>query len=434
MADLDLIKRNVKKLKLDSYVIRLIKTNIEQIRFSNNLVDLRNYWTREGISIFLNSGKKITEISLDNDSNIKEKIEKSYRSMIKGEESNTFNGINPEKYSSIENIEDQEKSVELDDIVNACVEGAREGGSERSTGLAYRTYTDDHIITPFNEHHVTYDDFNFDIRAFRGQNTGQEGVHFSSSAKDPVEIAKKAGMEAGKTASLIVPSIEFEAGNFETLLSPYVIGNIFTYCSSLFSAYSVQMGMSYLDESLGNRVASESLTLSDSPLNKHGSNYTVFDDEGTPCFNKNLITHGVLENFVHSYSTAVTSGTKTTGNAGIISPEPLQLSMESGNRSVEELLHSIDHGLYIKNAWYTRFQDNRNAVFSTVPRDGIFRVENGEIAGRISGVRISDSFGKIIKNISGVSSELKNVKFWEEVSPSIMASVLVQDLHVTKAF
>lgn len=81
--------------------------------------------------------------------------------------------------------------------------------------------------------------------------------------------------------------------------------------------------------------------------------------------------------------------------------------MESGNRSVEDLLHSIDHGLYIKNAWYTRFQDNRNAVFSTVPRDGIFRVENGEIAGRISGVRISDSFGKIIKNISGVSSELK---------------------------
>ncbi|MCL6014931.1 MAG: hypothetical protein M1323_04815, partial [Candidatus Thermoplasmatota archaeon] len=92
MADLDLIRRNVKKLNLDSYAIRLIRTNIEQIRFSNNLVDLRNYWTREGISIFLNSGKKITEISLDNDSNIEEKIEKSYRAMLNGEESSTFNG------------------------------------------------------------------------------------------------------------------------------------------------------------------------------------------------------------------------------------------------------------------------------------------------------------------------------------------------------
>ena len=434
MADIDLIKRKVGKLGLDSFVIRIIKSEVEQIRFSNNNVDLRNFWVKEGISIFLNSGKKLTDISLDNDSDIEEKIGRAYRSMMGGEDSNTFNGINPEKYNSIERAREREKSVELDDIVAGCVEGARDGGSERTTGLAYRTFTDDRIVTTFNEHHVTYDDFNFDVRAFNGQNTGQEGIHFSSVEKNPVEIARNAGYEAGKTSSLKVPMIGFEPGDYETLLSPYVIGNIFSYCSSLFSAYSVEMGMSYLEESLGKKVASSSLSLMDSPMNLSGSSYSAFDDEGTPCFDKKLINKGVLESFVHSYSTAVAAKTKTTGNAGIINPQPIQLSMENGNKAVDSMIQSIDKGLYIKNAWYTRFQDNRNAVFSTVPRDGIFKVENGEIKGRISGVRISDSFGKIINNITDVSKELKNVKFWEEVFPSIMASAIVSDLHVTKAF
>ncbi len=434
MVNIELIRKKISKMELDSYVLRVIKTETEQIRFSNNSVDLRNFWENEGISIFMHRGKKITELSLDNDLEIDKKIENSYRAMLKGEDSTSFNGINTEKYSSMEKIRPREESVDLDQIVSACIDGGSRGGSERTTGLAYRTYSDDLIITPFNEHHVTYDDFNFDVRAFKGNNTGQEGVHFSSTVKDPIERAEMAGEEAGKTASLDVRMMDFEQGDYETLLSPYVIGNIFSYCSSLFSAFSVQSGMSYLDSSLNEKVASPALTLVDEPMNESGSNFTMFDDEGTPCFNKKLVDSGVLKNFVHSFSTAVTARTKTTGNAGIIAPEPLQLSAEGGNRSVEDIIQSIDSGMYIKNAWYTRFQDNRNAVFSTVPRDGIFVVERGEIVGRITGIRISDSFSRIIKNISETSRERKNVKFWEEVFPSIMPSALVQDLHVTRAF
>jgi PmbA protein len=434
MIDINNLKERITKLDLDSYVIRFIKSDVEQLRFSNNKRDLRNLWEQEEISIFMNKGKKITEMAADTVSNLEDRLEKAYNNLLKSEDSESFQGINPKHYNSIEKINSKNESVELDSIVESCIKGAIEGGAQRATGLAYRYYIDDHIITPFNEHHVTYDNFNFDVRAFKGENTGQEGVHFDGSQKDIVEIAHKAGFEAGSTAAINVPDVEFLPGPYETLLSPYVLGNIFSYCSELFSAYSVQAGMSYLEESLGKDVASSPLTLMDEPLAQNGSNYTLFDDEGTPCFNKNIIKDGKLQTFLQSYSTAQNYKTETTGNAGVITPQTMQLSVKEGGKKLDDILSSMENGLYIKNAWYTRFQDDRNAVFSTVPRDGIFVVKDGNINGRIRGVRISDSFGRIMSNISELSRERKNVKFWEEVHPSIMPSALINDLNLTKAF
>ena len=76
----------------------------------------------------------------------------------------------------------------------------------------------------------------------------------------------------------------------------------------------------------------------------------------------------------------------------------------------------------------------KNGIFSTVPRDGVFRIHNGEIAGSVSGIRISDSVTGILNNISGVSSETKNTKWWEEIQPSIMPYVMVDSVNISRSF
>ncbi|WP_061951437.1 metallopeptidase TldD-related protein [Acidiplasma cupricumulans] len=103
------------------------------------------------------------------------------------------------------------------------------------------------------------------------------------------------------------------------------------------------------------------------------------------------------------------AGTKTTGNAGIIYPHAWQLHMHGGNNKFDDIINSVDHGIFINNAWYTRFQDEENGIFSTVPRDGIFLINNGKISKAIGGIRISDSIPNILKNIKKVSSEEKYV-------------------------
>ncbi len=424
----------IENLGADSFVIRKLESKIEQIRYSNNEVDLRNYWLQESLSIFLSKGKKTSELNLDSDKNLEDKIETAYRKMLLGEDSSSFHGINDRKYPSINKKMSVKDSPDLNEIVNECIRGAKDGGAERVTGLAYHYETVDRIVTPYNSHEVTYDSLNFEVRAFNGVNTGQEGIHCGPESVNLTKSAYEAGIEAGKTSSINVPDLSFEEGNYDTILSPYVIGNIFSYCDSLFSAYSVRSGMSYLESNIGNKIASSELTITDEPLNTTGSNYCLFDDEGTPAMNNTIIDRGTLKTFLHSFSTAKEYGVKTTANAGIISPVALQLSMSAGSKSLNDIIGETKNGLYIKNAWYTRFQDNRNAVFSTVPRDGIFVIRNGDIAGRIKSVRISDSFGKIINSITETSKERKNVKFWEEVKPSIMPNAKILDLRVTKAF
>lgn len=424
----------IKRLGADAYVIRTVKSDVEQVRFSNSEKDLSSMWDQMSVDIFMSKGKRTTELSLNNDRNIMERIEKAYRGMLKGEESSSFNGINDHSYSSINRHDQFENDLEMDDLVSACISGSREEGADRSTGIVYHHRVTDHITTPYNEHEAHYESFDFEVRSFKGNNTGQEGIHFGPSQKDGIQLALEAGRESGRTASMVAKDIEFSKGNYDTVLSPYVIGNILSYCDFLFSAYSVRSGISYLDRSMGKTISSKKFTLTDEPLQTGGSEYCYFDDEGTPTMDKTIIENGVLKTFLHSYSTARDFGTQTTGNAGIISPSSLQLAVKPGNSSVDSMISSMDRGLFIKNAWYTRFQDNRNAVFSTVPRDGIFVVEHGEIVGRIRGVRIADSFSNIINNIDSVSAERKNVKFWEEVKPSIMPYVTVRNLGMTTAF
>ena len=108
--------------------------------------------------------------------------------------------------------------------------------------------------------------------------------------------------------------------------------------------------------------------------------------------------------------------------------------MERGNKNVNDMIGSIDHGLYINNSWYTRFQDERTGTFSTVPRDGVFLIDHGEIKGTVSGIRISDSILNILKNITEVSNEEKYVKWWDEIHSSIMPSVKVENVNITKGF
>jgi len=85
------------------------------------------------------------------------------------------------------------------------------------------------------------------------------------------------------------------------------------------------------------------------------------------------------------------------------------------------------------NTWYTRFQDYRNGDFSTIPRDGIFYIEDGEIKESWQGIRISDNIPRIFSNILDVSNETMQVKWWDEVMPSLIPYVLVKDVNITKS-
>ncbi len=434
MTDINDIFKKVKEKGAEEAVIEMVTDRTSQVRFSGDSLDLFNRWNSMSVSIFVSRGKRVASTTVRDMSDLDNEISNLMAICSNVPENPSYNGINSESQTYPSQPDHGEESVDIQQLAGALMKGAVEGGAERSSGLVYHRDMDIEIKTEYNHGKQHLSGVEMVVRAFRGDSTGQESIHSGSGNGFGLETALETGRAAGRTSSTDVEKVDIDQGKYDLLLSPYVTGNLLSYSSGFFSAYAVESGLSCFAGKIGHKVASDLVTLEDDPLNTTGSGFRIFDEEGTITGKNTLIRSGTLKTYLHSFSTGKKFEGHTTGNAGIISPRAWQLSLAPGKSSIEDMISEIDRGLVINNAWYTRFQDYRNGVFSTVPRDGVYLVKNGEIMGRVSGIRISDSVPDFLKNISHISREKKNVRWWEEISPSIMPSVLARDMNISKAF
>jgi PmbA protein len=98
------------------------------------------------------------------------------------------------------------------------------------------------------------------------------------------------------------------------------------------------------------------------------------------------------------------------------------------------LIADTKRGLYINNTWYTRFQNYSTGEFSTIPRDAILKVENGEIVGAVKNIRISDNMMNFWKNIDALSRETQEIYWWEEAAPpSTLPTVRARQMTITRS-
>ena len=434
MTDINDIFKKVKEKGAEEAVIEMVTDRTSQVKFSGDSLDLFNRWNSMSVSIFVSRGKRVASTTVRDMSDLDNEISNLMAICSNVPENPSYNGINSESQTYPSQPDHGEESVDIQQLAGALMKGAVEGGAERSSGLVYHRDMDIEIKTEYNHGKQHLSGVEMVVRAFRGDSTGQESIHSGSGNGFGLETALETGRAAGRTSSTDVEKVDIDQGKYDLLLSPYVTGNLLSYSSGFFSAYAVESGLSCFAGKIGHKVASDLVTLEDDPLNTTGSGFRIFDEEGTITGKNTLISSGTLKTYLHSFSTGKKFEGHTTGNAGIVSPKAWQLSLAPGKSSIEDMISEIDRGLVINNAWYTRFQDYRNGVFSTVPRDGVYLVKNGEIMGRVSGIRISDSVPDFLKNISRISRERKNVRWWEEISPSIMPSVLARDMNISKAF
>lgn len=220
-------------------------------------------------------------------------------------------------------------------------------------------------------------------------------------------------------------------GKFDVVFDPLFSGSLLGMWGVMASAYYVMVQLSIFVDKLGQKVAPENVTLIDVP-GAYSMAHRVFDDEGAPTRENAIIEKGILKTYLHNTSTAKIFKTKTTGNAGIVSPTPWNLEMDPGEMRKEELIEEIKHGLYLTNTWYTRFQNHATGDFSTIPRDGIFQIENGEIKQSLKNIRISDNALKMLSNVVEVSRERQHVHWWVEADPpSLSPYILMKDVQIT---
>lgn len=429
------VVKKAKKLGGEDIVCQSQITSTKQIRFANNEITATKNWETAHLSIFLTWKKGVVATSIDDFSKIDSSLNDLMKLAKSSEKNQNYHEIASGKYSykqfycdkKILNLEEK-----LIDYVDWGINSAIENGAKRAAGVLYSSYGKEFLATS-NE--INCDDegsyIEISLRAFANKDASGHGV--SSSTKlnnfNPKKAGKKAGIIAKKALS---PKIG-EEGKFDIIFEPLAFANLLDVIGHQTSAFYADSGLSVFKDKLNKKVASEKVTIYDNGTIDEGLNSSKFDEEGVPTKETCLIKNGVMKTYLHNSSTAKKFGCKTTGNAGLIAPMPWNLIFEKGDLSKKELFGEVKNGLYVTNVWYTRFQNYETGDFSTIPRDGIFLIKNGEIVSSLKNIRISDNILNILKNIKTVGNELEQIHWWEVETPVFCPYLIVEDVNVTKS-
>jgi len=139
-----------------------------------------------------------------------------------------------------------------------------------------------------------------------------------------------------------------------------------------------------------------------------------YDAEGVPRRRNVLFDRGVLRNFIYDLRTAARAGTESTGNAAreLASrpPEPgfSNFSIEACDTALADMIASIDEGIVVEDLLGLGQGNIISGAFSN-PLGLAFKVEKGEIVGRVKGLSIAGNVYELLKDVAAVSRETRRV-------------------------
>jgi len=321
----------------------------------------------------------------------------------------------------------------LSELAGAAIDASLQAGGKRSAGVVEASATSFAILTSGGtKGSDSRTSITLNIRSFSDNDASGHGLSCSSSLSD--FKPEEAGRRAGEAAKMMTRASEPEAGAYQVLMSPAVSSNLIETVASASSAFAVDAGISYLTDKLGKKVASESFSLTDHGYLEGCLGGRGFDDEGVPTRSTPIIKDGELKSYIHNLTTAGKAKTSSTGNAGLVEPHPWNVEVGAGDASYDEMVKEMTRGIVLTSNWYTRFKNYRTGEFSTVPRDGAFLVENGNVVKSLKGMRMGDDLERMFSSVKLLSRAREWVEWWEVDTPTLCPWVLVDGAKITRAY
>ncbi len=172
---------------------------------------------------------------------------------------------------------------------------------------------------------------------------------------------------------------------------------------------NVYRGISPMTGRVGEQIFDEKLSVLDDPTLDGRPGSGSHDDEGVPRQRNTLIDQGRLTGFIYDLKTAALAGTKPTGNGerGLFSPPSPSFSnmvVAEGDTPVDAIVAGVDRGLLVE----TPLGLGQGNVISGAFSNNLslaFKIEHGEIVGRVKDVSVAGNIYEDLQHIEAVSRE-----------------------------
>jgi PmbA protein len=193
---------------------------------------------------------------------------------------------------------------------------------------------------------------------------------------------------------------------------------LFTPMGTLVLGYPLVLGLdgksvytrtSPMANKVGEKLFDDKITVVDDPTLDGRFSSAAYDDEGVPHRRNVLVEGGVLKGFLYDLKTAAQSGVESTGNGSRSlfnppAPSPTNLIFEAGRTPVEEMIGCMDEGLLVDMALGLGQGNVISGAFSNTL--GLaYKIEKGEIVGRVKDVSIAGNVYDLLQSVAAVSRE-----------------------------
>ncbi|MGB9683507.1 MAG: TldD/PmbA family protein [Candidatus Bathyarchaeales archaeon] len=223
------------------------------------------------------------------------------------------------------------------------------------------------------------------------------------------------GMEAARQAASALKAKRVETKSMKVIFAHFALQQLLHYTlMDAVKADYVQRNQSALQGKIGEKIASENITVYDDGLLEGGLRTWKFDGEGVPQQKTLIIEKGVLRNFIYDNYAAKKEGKESTGNAfrgGYLSTpnvEATNFHLAPGKKSPEELIGEIDDGLLIYSLQGAHSSNPASGEFSVVATPA-WKIGNGKIAHAVKGAMLAGNVFDVIKKISALANNERKI-------------------------
>lgn len=225
----------------------------------------------------------------------------------------------------------------------------------------------------------------------------------------PILEGKPVTEEIIRQLDLARKNASIKSGTYPVIFTPYgVAGALIAPLISALNGKTVLDGASPLKDKKGQVVFDRQFSLIDDPTLPFQPGSAPFDDEGVPARKNTLIDRGTVVQFYYDLHTAALAGTASTGNGnrggGMPSPSPHALIIDGGKMSLGDMVKDIREGIVIEQLMGAEQGNILNGDFSGNILLG-YKIENGEIVGRVKDTMAFGNVYELLKSISGLGND-----------------------------
>jgi PmbA protein len=237
---------------------------------------------------------------------------------------------------------------------------------------------------------------------------------------EPEVLADRAARKAVESAE---PQ-EIAPGKYPVILEPAAVLDLLGFLFFDFGGLAIHEQRSCLTGRLGQKLFGDNINVRDDVYHPLQAG-APFDGEGMPRQRVTLVEKGVAKNVVYARQTAQKMGSEPTGHGFPLPNEygeaPMNIVMEGGKASIEEMVSTTDRGLLVTRLWYIREVDPFQKILTGMTRDGTFWIEDGQVRHGVTNFRFNQSVIEMLSNVEmmGPAQRTAGEESFEMVVPAM---------------